>query len=151
MPRIVPESEKAYAVDLILSGEGQREIEKKTGLSRPFIRKLAKQIGHQFPRNGKEIVGTLCMCGNCGAFFRRPNSKVIYSKNQFCDELCKHAYQKGPSHPAWKDGRASSTFSAWAKNQSAYDDFRKAVLEKYGNKCAISGRTDNIEVHHIIP
>lgn len=58
MPRDVSEAEISEVVNLMTttddSGEfifGQREIERMTGLSRPYIRKLARNIGHQFPRN----------------------------------------------------------------------------------------------------
>jgi 5-methylcytosine-specific restriction endonuclease McrA len=151
MPRIVSISEKLNAVKLMRDGIGQREIEKETGLSRPFIRKIAREIGHQFPRNGVEVLGTPCMCVNCGTIFRRPKSKILRARNQFCDDLCKVAYFKGSLHPSWKKGKTASSFSEWIKNSSAYDEFKKKVLERDNNKCVISGRIDNLHVHHIFP
>lgn len=152
MPRLVSDGEKQYAIFLMTERSlGQRDIERETGLSRPYIRKLAREIGHQFPRNGIEIVGRTCMCTNCGMMFRKPPSKVERAKNQFCDDLCRKAWMKGPNHPSWKVGKTASTFSSWAKNQQSYEDFKRAVLERDGYKCVISGKTDNLEVHHIMP
>lgn len=129
---------------------GQRDIELETGLSRPYIRKLAREIGHQFPRNGIEIRGRLCMCTNCGCFFRKPPSRVTRAKNQFCDEVCKIAWHKGANHPHWKTGDSAATFSTWVKNQQAYKDWQMAVFTRDNFTCQISGRTDNIEAHHIL-
>lgn len=158
MPRNVSEAERAEVVNLMLTKDdngdyifGQREIEKMTGLSRPYIRKLAKSINFQFPRNGIEIKGRLCICVNCGTFFRRPQSKVIRAEKNFCDEVCKEAYMKGPSHPSWRHGQSASTFSKWVQNQSEYKSWREAVLARSGYQCEITGEKDLLEVHHIMP
>jgi hypothetical protein len=152
MPRKVPAEQKAYALHLMSLGEmGQREMEKETGLSRPYIRKLAREIGYQFPRNGIENLGQLCMCSNCGIFFRRPPSKIKRTIKQFCDDVCKFAWMKGPQHPAWKTGKTANTFSSWVKNQSEYKDWCQKVLEKYNNKCVVSGRDYDLECHHLEP
>jgi 5-methylcytosine-specific restriction endonuclease McrA len=152
MPRIVTAGEKDYAIRLMLEGKmSQRDMEKETGLSRPYLRKLAREIGYQFPRNGVEVIGKICMCSNCSTMFRRPPSKAERAKNQFCDTYCKEAFMKGPLHPSWKHGKSAATFSQWVKNQSEYHKFREAVLERDGYKCQVSGRTDNLQVHHILP
>lgn len=143
-------SEVNRAVELMAQGMGQRDIERETNLSRPYLRKIAKQIGHQFPRNGIEIVGKLCMCANCGSFFRKPPSKAERAKKQFCENECREAYFKGSLHPSWKTGKSANTFSSWVKNQTAYDSWREAVLERDDHKCIISGRTDNLQAHHIM-
>ncbi len=129
---------------------GQREIERETGLSRPYIRKLAREVGHQFPRNGIEVKGKLCMCTNCGHVFRKPPSRVKRAKKQFCDEECRQTWAKGVNHPSWKGGVASTTFSNWVKNQAEYREWQQKVLERDGNACQISGRTDNLQAHHIL-
>jgi hypothetical protein len=151
MPRIISSAEKDNAIRLMLDGVGQRDIERETGLSRPYLRKLAREVGHQFPRNGIEVVGKICMCANCSMMFRRAQSKADRAKNQFCDTLCKEAFMKGPLHPSWKHGKTAATFSTWIKNQGQYDKWRQEVLERDGNQCAISGRIDNLQVHHILP
>ena len=129
---------------------GQRDIEHETGLSRPYIRKLAAQIGHQFPRNGIEVKGQLCMCSNCGWFFRKPASRVKRAKHQFCEDICRQAWMKGANHPAWKTGITANTFSSWVKNQAEYRQWAENVLERDNHTCVISGRTDNLEAHHIL-
>jgi len=129
----------------------QYDIERETGLSRPYIRKLARQVGYQFPRNGVEVKGTLCMCAACGSMFRKPPSRVKRAKNQFCSEECRIDWTKGENHGAWIDGRSASSFSRWAANQSEYAYWKEQVLQRGGYKCAISGRTDNLECHHIKP
>jgi hypothetical protein len=150
MPRIVSADEKAHAIKLMtVDNLPQREIERKTGLSRPFLRKLSRQVSYQFPRNGVELVGKLCMCANCGTMFNRAASKVERAKNQFCDTECKLAFMKGPNHPAWKTGASAKSFSSFIKNLAGYEKFRQAVIERDGGKCVISGRTDNLDVHHI--
>lgn len=158
MPRNVSEAERAEVVNLMLTkddnGEyifGQREIEKMTGLSRPYIRKLAKNIGYQFARNGIEVRGQICVCCNCGSFFRRPKSKVIRAEKNFCDEVCKEAYMKGPSHPSWRHGNSASTFSKWVQNQSEYKEWRQKVLARAGHKCEITGVTTDLDIHHLCP
>lgn len=151
MPRIVSGAEKSLAIKLMLDGLGQREICRRIGLSRPYLRKLAKDINFQFARNGVEIVGQLCMCVNCSTMFRRPKSKVKNVKNTFCSEDCKKAWHKGVNHPGWRTGESSKSFSEWIKNQSAYGEWREAVLRRDGHKCIITGRTDNLDVHHILP
>ena len=95
MPKQISAAEVSYAIGLMVDGMGQRDMAKKTGLSRPYLRKLAKQIGHQFPRNGKEVIPQTCVCTNCGVFFRRSASKIKRAEKSFCDEICKFAYMKG--------------------------------------------------------
>jgi hypothetical protein len=150
MPRIVTDDEKMTAIDLMLNGTPQREIEKMTGLSRPYIRKLSREVGHVFPRNGIEVVGNICMCANCGSFFRRPLSKITNKKHQFCDRYCKDIYFAGPNHPSWKHGKTAETFSKWAVNQSDYKRWREDSLKRAGYQCEISGRIDNLDCHHLV-
>lgn len=150
MGRTVTEQEKREAISLMLDGVPQRQIERDTGLSRPFIRNLAKKIGHQFPRNGIEVVGTTCVCANCGSLFRRSPSKVKRADKNFCCDLCRAAYQSGPNHPNWKGGVTMKSFSTWVVNQARYKDWRQEVLKRDGYKCQISGLTEDLEVHHIL-
>jgi 5-methylcytosine-specific restriction endonuclease McrA len=156
MPRIITSAEKHRAIVLMLKKDeagkfvfGQRDIEMETGLSRPYLRKLAKEVGHQFPRNGIEVKGTLCMCSNCSALFRKPPSRVKRAKHQFCDEVCRESWMKGANHGAWDHGKSASTWSSWVKNQKAYKDWQEAVLKRDNYTCQISGRTDNLQAHHI--
>lgn len=128
---------------------GQHDIERETGLSRPYIRKLAKQIHHQFPRNGVEVKGTLCMCTNCGSMFRKPPSRVKRAKNQFCDEECRIAWTQGASHPNWKGGKSVTTFSKWITNKADYQWWKEQVLAKCDYKCVITGETEDLDCHHI--
>lgn len=151
MPKIVQSNIKMAAINSMLDGMGQRDIERQTGLSRPYIRRLAKQIGHVFPRNGIEIKGQLCSCVNCLEFFYKPKSRMDRASLQFCSEICRKAYFKGPAHPMWAGGSSVKSFSSWVKNQSSYKQWQADVLEKDGHKCVISGRTDNLQCHHILP
>lgn len=153
--RTVSGAKKMLIIKYMLEGKdgqpmSQRDIERETGLSRPFIRKVARELGHQFPRNGKELVGMICICSECGGLFRKPLSKVIRAKKQFCDSYCRSSYFRGEHHNNWIDGRSATTFSSWVTSQSQYKDFVAKVLERDGNKCVISGRTDNLQVHHIL-
>lgn len=150
MGRIVSEEEKRELISLMLDGVGQREIERRTGFSRPYIRGLAKKIGHQFPRNGVEVIGEVCMCTNCSLLFRRSPSKVKRAERHFCSELCKAAYQAGDKHPNWKGGVTMKSFSTWVTNQARYKDWREEVLKRDGYQCQISGNTEDLEVHHIL-
>src|SRR3954471_11630648 len=121
MPRKVSDQEVSYAINLMTDHNlGQRDIERETGLSRPFLRKVAKSIGYQFPRNGVEVLGKICMCTNCGNFMRKPPSKITRAKQHFCDRLCKQAFYIGPNHPMWNQGKTANSFSSWVKNQSQY-------------------------------
>lgn len=151
MPAIVDPAQKEYALSLMLEHNyAQRELERITGLSRPFLRKIAREVGYQFPRNGIEVVGSHIMCCNCGSIFRRALSKITRAQKQFCDKYCKDAYQKGPNHPSWSHGKTANTFSSWIKNQAGYETWRQAVLSRYNNRCAVSGLVDNLDVHHIL-
>ena len=138
------------AITLMLDGVAQREIARQTGISRPTLRKIAKEIGHQFPRNGIEVVPSVCMCSNCGIIFRRSPSKIERAKKSYCSELCKTAYQAGANHPNWKGGVTMKSFSTWVTNQSQYKDWREEVLKRDDYKCQISGDTEKLEVHHIL-
>lgn len=64
--------------------------------------------------------------------------------------LEKFPRKKGKDNPSWKGGwRASTNF-----NQQLYvfiKQHKSEVLSKYGGKCVLSGRTDRIHCHHIIP
>lgn len=158
MPRKVASGEIEEAISLMTvvdeNGDfkyGQREVERMTNLSRPFIRKIAQKINRQFDRNGIEIKGVLCMCYNCGTLFRKAPSKIKRAKNQFCDEYCKLSYMKGPNHPGWKTGKSANTFSSWVKNQAGYQQFREEALNRAGYKCEVSGDTEELDVHHISP
>lgn len=151
MPRNVSSEEKINAFRLIEEGVGQREIQRITKLSRTYIRRLAKLINFQFARNGIEVLSSMAMCTNCGSFFRRPYSKIKNTKHQFCDPICKKAFMHGPNHPSWKTGKTAASFSTWIKNQSEYKKWREAVLERDGGQCVVSGQTDDLDVHHILP
>lgn len=139
------------ATKMIMEGVPQRQIEILTGLSRPFIRKLANNMGYKFARNGHEIVGELCMCLNCQEFFRRPKSKVIRAKNNFCSAVCKKWYSRGAMHHGWKGGGSVNTFSKWILQQAGYTEWRDAVLARDNHTCALTGLKENLEAHHILP
>ena len=152
MPRTVSIAEKDEAVNLIKNGVSQREIARITGLSRPFIQKIAKRLGHQFQRNGFEIKGQVCMCSSCGVLIRRPPSKVKRSKHIFCSTACKGIFMTGEKNPSWKGGTQSSTFTKWVKNQKDYKEWRNAVLERDEHTCQITGKKNiPLDVHHIHP
>lgn len=127
----------------------QYNIENETGLSRPYIRKLAREIGFQPERNGVERRGEKCLCVNCGAFFYKPPSRVKRAKNQFCDEQCRLDWTKGVNHPSFKEGKYMNSFSKWIQNSSDYKLWKEQALKRAGYKCEITGRTDNLDVHHI--
>src|SRR5688500_1490811 len=100
MPRLVSASERFRAIKMMKAKDssgnpmyGQYDIQRATKLSRPYIRKLAREVGYQFPRNGVEILGTICMCVNCSALFRKPPSRVERAKLQFCSSECREMYQ----------------------------------------------------------
>lgn len=159
MPRIVDLAERYNAAELILlkdeNGDyvyGQREIEQETGLSRQYIRKLARELGRQFDRNGIEVQGKLCVCANCNLFFRRSPSKADRAKRQFCDTYCKESFMIGESHPNWKGGKTVSTFSKWIVNQKAYKEWRQNALDLANYCCQITGihcEEEELDVHHI--
>ena len=151
MPRIVSSGEKSVAVQMMLDGVSQREIHRITGLSRPFIRKLSKQVNFQFARNGVEVVGDICICANCQVWFRRSKSKIERANKQFCGDICRKAHATGPNHPSWKHGDSAKTFSTWIVNQSEYKNWREAVLQKDNYSCVISGRSNELEAHHVLP
>ena len=151
MGRTVEQAKQAEAIKLMLTeGLGQREIERATGLSRPFLRKLADRVGYQFPRNGIEILGEVVCCFNCGSYFRRPKSKIDRAVRSFCDDDCRVAYQTGPNHPNWQGGESARTFSQWVQNQGEYQHWRKRALDRAENKCEVTGVTKDLQVHHIL-
>ena len=108
MPRVVPIETQRQAMRMMQEGLTQMEIHRSTGLSRPFIRKLAKQQGHQFPRNGVENRKQKYFCANseCGEAVYRSPSKL--NKNVFCSESC---YQKHLQSRKDKDVRPSNHLS----------------------------------------
>lgn len=156
MPRLIPDVQKQELVELLLAQDedgsyiwGQRQIEGFGLASRPYIRKLAKIVGRAFDQNGVQILSPICQCKNCEILFRRPKSKIDRAKNNFCSPECREAFQKGANHPNFKTGSSIRTFAQWAKNQSAYQKWRKEALQLAGNKCQVSGETENLNVHHI--
>lgn len=126
----------------------QREIERQTGLSRLYIRKLAEEVGHKFPQNGVEVVAPLNLCTFCGCFFRKSRSRIIRVENPFCSVYCKAEFQRGENNPNFTGGKAS-TFSMWITQQNGYKKWKKEALEKAGYKCQISGLTTDLDVHHL--
>ena len=151
MTKRVNPSLKRQAMEMMLDDNlSQYEIHRQTGLSRPYIRKLSREVGYQFPRLGIEIDGELLICDNCDVFFKRPPSKVIRAEKHFCSVVCKSMFFKGKDHPQWK-GTKSYNFSDWVVKQSDYKKWREAVLERDGYKCRISGSTEQLEAHHILP
>lgn len=152
MPRNVTHAERAQAIKLIIEGEtSQRDIAKVTGLSRPYLKKLADEIGYRFPQNGIDIQGKLCMCTLCGTYFRRPPSKAKDHKALFCSRTCKDYYYRGQQHHSWKTG-TTNTFSQWISNQAGYTAWQKAVFERDNYTCQITGATGvKLHAHHIKP
>lgn len=148
--KVLPE-EKDSAIQLMFQEVPQREIEKITGLSRPYIRKLALEVGFSFPQNGIDVLSPVAVCCGCGAFFRRPQSKLDRSKRQFCDSICKSNYMKGQIAAGWIDGRSVKSFSSFITSQSGYKEWKQAALDKSGYRCEISGLENDLEVHHIYP
>lgn len=161
MPRLVSSVERYNAIEMMMLEDnggnpiyGQRDIERITGLSRPFIRKLAKEMGHQFPRNGIEVVGKICVCTNCGLFFRRSPSKADRAKLQFCDPYCKESYVRGSNHPNWQGGITTNSFSTYITNQKGFKQWKETALINAGFRCQITGilgESDELDVHHIKP
>jgi hypothetical protein len=142
--------EKLEIIRLMLDEKlGQREINHRTGISRPTIRKIAKELGYQFPRNGVEVKGVLLVCVQCGKEYHRAPSRTVHTK--YCSDACKNERQKGMYHPQWKGGKSVNTFSKWVSKQSAYKKWRAAVLERDGNKCVLTGATEKLEAHHLKP
>lgn len=121
-----------------------------TNISRPYIRKLARSVGFQFPRAGIEQRGILCACVHCGILYFRSASKVDRAEQNFCSVPCKNWFQRGVNHPSWKDGDRIRSFSSWVTQQADYKKWREAVLERCGRKCVISGRDYNLEAHHVL-
>lgn len=150
MPRKVDPSEKIQAIRMMFDGYSQRSISSITGLSRPYLRKVSKSAGHQFPRNGIELKGVLCACKHCDRYFYRPFSKVTRAENNYCSELCKNWDVRGQNHPNWKDGESARSFSTWITNQSGYKAWREEVLERAGRRCQISGRDYDLDCHHLV-
>jgi len=155
MPRTVPIAKRIEAIRRMKDGQGQRDIAKITGLSRPYLRKLAKQVGHKFPVNGVDIRGSICVCANCGMFMRRPQSKIDRAKNHFCDTTCKTMFTSGENNPNWKGGKSATTFSNWIYNQSDYKRWKQRALDRAGHQCEITGlegtSDDPLDTHHILP
>lgn len=151
MPRSVSIQEKLEAIKLIREGVSQRDIHAITGLSRPYIRKIGRELGHTFPRNGYEIRGTVCVCANCGTVFRRPPSKIERAETHYCSTSCKSMHMRGRNNPNWKGGTSVETFSEWIKRQADYKDWAQKVLERDGYTCQITGLKEDLEAHHIKP
>lgn len=155
MARQVPQNEKLEAIRLIKEGKmSQRDIALATGLSRPYLRKMCRGMGHQFPRNGIEVRGDVVICACCGMYLRRPPSKVTRASVHYCSNTCKNMYARGEKHANWKGGVSSNTFSKWLKNQSSYDEWRKQVLERDNYTCQITGikaSEEELDCHHIQP
>jgi hypothetical protein len=142
---------KAQIVEMIINEIPQREIERQVGASRPYIRQISRDIGYQFPRNGVEVRGTMCICNSCGAFFFRPKSKIDRAEKNFCSLSCKSQMMRGANHPSWKDGSSARSWSSYVLNQAGYKHWKAAVLEKFNYRCDITGRKTNLECHHIKP
>ena len=151
MPRTVEPALRAKAINMMNEGDSQYEIHRELGVSRPYIRKTASQVGHQFPRNGIEIKPPIISCLNCDLFFRRPLSKIASASRHFCSDECRVAYQAGENHPSWRGGSTAKSFSTWVQGQSEYKDWRNRALERSGNACQITGSKVNIDVHHVYP
>lgn len=151
MNKLKPDKKMSVMRLMLENKMGQRDIERITGVSRPTIQTIAEEIGYQFPRNGVEIRGLLCICHHCGRYFRRSKSQVTRARLNFCSPECKDWYMRGENHPSWKDGESVRTFNQWVVKQKEYKHWREQVLLRDGNKCVITGRTENLEAHHILP
>lgn len=150
MPRQLDSAIKSQIYKYMFSGVSQRDIHRLTGADRNTIRKMAREIGFQFPRKGIEIKGNLCVCDHCKNMFYRNKYAIDHASKHYCSTSCKRWDMRGPDHPSWKDGETARNFSSWVYNQLEYKEWRNEVLKKYGNRCAISGRTYDLEAHHIM-
>jgi len=150
MAKQVNPQRKFQAIKFMSEGDlSQREISRETGISRPYLRRLGRQLGFSFPRNGFEIRGMVCVCDFCNSMFRRSLSKVLRARKNYCSDACRNFDLRGPNHPNWKDGQTLKSFSTWVVNQSGYDEWRKKVLERAGGECEITGSTSDLAVHHL--
>jgi len=132
--------------------KSQRDLEKELNLSRPYLRKLAKEIGHQFPRNGIEVAGVVCICENCGVSFTKNPSRVERCEKDFCSEECRQEWMKGSNHPSWQGGKTASSFSKWVVSTAAWKELRERALEREGHRCIVSGISDkeeSLHMHHL--
>lgn len=137
---------EAFIAELMEQGETQREIHRQTGVSRDYIRSYANKIGFDFTYGGSAI----CMCANCGRFFKREYNRIEGKKESFCDVGCKREFSHGVNHPRWKHGKSANTFSTWVKNTSDYHKWKTQLLEDSGYRCAISDREYDLDCHHLI-
>lgn len=84
MPRIISQEAKNQAIKLIKDGKyTQVEIHNITGLSRPYIKKLANSVGVSFKRKSKV---RRVQCEECKRFFEK--YKLTQDTKHFCSMDC---------------------------------------------------------------
>ncbi len=62
-----------------------------------------------------------------------------YRPNKFCSRLCLFAYNKAHTKPPTEIG--SRNWARLIRMSLAYKDWRRAVIKKFGRKCAMCGIT----------
>ncbi len=150
MRRVIPAEEKQKVIELMLYDQlGQREIDRLTNVSRPTIKKIADEIGYKFQRNGIEIISSFHICFNCGAFFKRANSRIYQDRIHCCLKCVDVTRSGGEGHYLFQTSDRVEKFPIWFKNQPQYKEWEKAVYKRYKSRCALSGRFDNLLCFHV--
>ena len=92
MPRKITKEELDQALYLMINeGKMQKDIHDITGLSRPFIRKLARDHGHVFPAKGGNRNMKYGACASCGVKLSRIYNPVPSVAH--CSADCKEFFK----------------------------------------------------------
>ncbi len=106
-----------------------------------------KKKGHTPWNKGVGNITTKCL--QCGSQFQSKK----FTKRKYCCVNCKTKHQSGENHYKWIKDR-NNLSRKQERNDSAYGDWRKTVLNKYNYKCAVCQTSytnkHKLEVHHIL-
>lgn len=103
------------------------------------------------PHNKGKINTVKKTCELCGQTF----DCGYKARQRFCSLNCSSQWMQGENHYGWKGG--CNSFRASLMKQSQYENWRKSVLVRDGNrcqKCLDAGTVETVwplHVHHIVP
>lgn len=91
-----------------------------------------------------------CTCANCGISFKKMKCSDKGQKKHFCTSKCYTDYRNQGVSRLERNNNTYQTFRSVLDATKEIKEWKRNVLNKYDNKCAMCDSNIQLHVHHII-